>query len=77
MAHQPHLQKPHLGVLGRPWTKRMVSIAISSTLKFQFAEHHVSSRFGHSVGQKIADPGPIKLHTILPLISVWGQNPLN
>ena len=28
--------KNNEGVLGRPWTKLMVCIAISSTLKFQF-----------------------------------------
>ena len=46
------------GVLGRPWTKRMVLRAISSTLNFQFTEKHAKLRFDYSVRQKIGDPGP-------------------
>ena len=34
------IEENNTGVLGRPWTKRKVLRAISSTLKFQFTEHH-------------------------------------
>ena len=70
------------GVLGRPWTKRMVLRAIFSTLKFQFAEHHENERSDHSVRQKIGDPGPHKVahqfsaHFCLVKtfsIATWGQ----
>ena len=35
-------RKNNNGVLDRPWTKWMVLMAISSTLKFQFTENHES-----------------------------------
>ena len=69
------------GVLGRPWTKRRVLSAISSTLKFQFTGNHENWRFYYSVRQKI---GPVahknghqfSAHFCLvktPSIATWGQ----
>ena len=61
--------------MGRPWTKRRVLRAISSTLQFQFIENQANSRFDYSVRQNIGDPGPIKLRTIFPHTSVLSKPP--
>jgi hypothetical protein len=50
----------HTSVLGRPWTKQMVLIDFSGTLKFQFTENNENQRFVYSVRQKIEDLGPKK-----------------
>ena len=63
------------GVLDRPWTKRMVLRAISSTLKLKFTVNPESQRFDYSVRQKIGDPGPIKLRTIFPHTPILSKPP--
>ena len=63
------------GDLDRPGTKWMVLKAISSTLKFQFTQNHEHLKFDYSVRQKIGDPGPKKLRTIFPHISVLSKPP--
>ena len=66
-------RKNNKGVLDRPWTKRRVLRAISSTLKCQFTGNQEMKRFDYSVRQKLGDPGPIKLRNVFPLISVLSK----
>ena len=42
-------RKKNKGVLDRHWTKHMVLITISSTLKFQFTENHEFEKNDYSV----------------------------
>ena len=66
------------GVMARPWTKRRVLRAISSTLKFQFTRSHEFGKIWrlYLVRQDIGDPGSIKMCKVFLLISVLPK-PLN
>ena len=70
------------GVLYRPWTKRMVLMAISSTLKFQFTGNHENEKirlFGETEHRR---PGVYKVAQGVsaqfclaktPSVAIWGQ----